>query len=156
MNHKKDISDERKTGSTSGRCHNERWPDSPGVGRREDWRANRRGLFSDTGGFTSGNPVNPLLGRKSTARRNRFRAARPVTVRALRTYSSYRTKTPAPVGIFVPGWKAPFDIRLQIRDNELILNDNGGRSIHFEHLFPVRMASAAANYSGWCAAAWRN
>ncbi|WP_434801245.1 DUF6531 domain-containing protein [Escherichia coli] len=28
-----------------------------------------------------------------------------------RTYSSYRTKTPAPVGVFGPGWKAPSDIR---------------------------------------------
>ncbi len=35
----------------------------------------------------------------------------------------------------VPGWKAPFDIRLQIRDEGLILNDSGGRSIHFEPLF---------------------
>nr|WP_250997759.1 DUF6531 domain-containing protein [Escherichia coli] len=53
-----------------------------------------------------------------------------------RTYSSYRTKTPAPVGIFGPGWKAPSDIRLQIRDDALVLNDNGGRSIHFEPLLP--------------------
>ncbi|HFI9138195.1 TPA: RHS repeat-associated core domain-containing protein, partial [Escherichia coli] len=53
-----------------------------------------------------------------------------------RTYSSYRTKTPAPVGIFGPGWKAPSDIRLQLRDDGLILNDNGGRSIHFEPLLP--------------------
>uniref|UniRef100_UPI001F4A8C6E DUF6531 domain-containing protein n=1 Tax=Escherichia coli TaxID=562 RepID=UPI001F4A8C6E len=29
-----------------------------------------------------------------------------------RTYSSYRTRTPAPVGVFGPGWKAPSDIRL--------------------------------------------
>ncbi len=53
-----------------------------------------------------------------------------------RTYSSYRTKTPAPVGVFGPGWKAPSDIRLQLRDDGLILNDNGGRSIHFEPLLP--------------------
>ncbi|WP_252398468.1 hypothetical protein, partial [Escherichia coli] len=35
-----------------------------------------------------------------------------------------------------PGWKAPSDIRLQLRDDGLILNDNGGRSIHFEPLLP--------------------
>ncbi|HHY6312694.1 TPA: DUF6531 domain-containing protein, partial [Salmonella enterica] len=57
-----------------------------------------------------------------------------------RAYNSYRTKTPAPSGIFGPGWKAPFDIRLQLRDEELILNDNGGRSIHFEPLFPGETA----------------
>ncbi|MGS3941671.1 DUF6531 domain-containing protein, partial [Escherichia coli] len=28
-----------------------------------------------------------------------------------RTYSSYRTKTPAPVGSLGPGWKMPADIR---------------------------------------------
>ncbi|EFK5351400.1 RHS repeat protein, partial [Escherichia coli] len=53
-----------------------------------------------------------------------------------RTYSSYRTKTPAPVGSLGPGWKMPADIRLQLRDNTLILTDNGGRSLYFEHLFP--------------------
>ncbi|EJU0058052.1 RHS repeat-associated core domain-containing protein, partial [Escherichia coli] len=52
------------------------------------------------------------------------------------TYSSYRTKTPAPVGSLGPGWKMPADIRLQLRDNTLILSDNGGRSLYFEHLFP--------------------
>ncbi|EFV9589807.1 hypothetical protein GB923_24885, partial [Shigella sonnei] len=30
----------------------------------------------------------------------------------------------------------PADIRLQLRDNTLILSDNGGRSLYFEHLFP--------------------
>ncbi|MFA8139908.1 DUF6531 domain-containing protein [Escherichia coli] len=88
------------------------------------------------GGFTSGNPVNPLLGAKVQPGETDFALPGPLPFVLSRTYSSYRTKTPAPVGIFGPGWKAPFDIRLQIRDNELILNDNGGRSIHFEHLFP--------------------
>ncbi|HGU5204358.1 TPA: RHS element core protein, partial [Escherichia coli] len=45
-------------------------------------------------------------------------------------------RTPAPVGVFGPGWKAPSDIRLQLRDDALVLNDNGGRSIHFEPLLP--------------------
>ncbi|MDI6014013.1 DUF6531 domain-containing protein [Escherichia coli] len=88
------------------------------------------------GGFTSGNPVNPLLGAKVQPGETDFALPGPLPFVLSRTYSSYRTKTPAPVGIFGPGWKAPFDISLQIRDNELILNDNGGRSIHFEHLFP--------------------
>ncbi|MFA8195395.1 DUF6531 domain-containing protein [Escherichia coli] len=88
------------------------------------------------GGFTSGNPVNPLLGAKVQPGETDFALPGPLPFVLSRTYSSYRTKTPAPVGIFGPGWKAPFDIRLQIGDNELILNDNGGRSIHFEHLFP--------------------
>ncbi|UGS42594.1 RHS element core protein [Pseudocitrobacter corydidari] len=88
------------------------------------------------GGYTSGNPVNPLLGAKVQPGETDFALPGPLPFILSRTYSSYQTKTPSPVGIFGPGWKMPADTRLQIRDNELILNDNGGRSIHFEHLFP--------------------
>ncbi|WP_374761777.1 DUF6531 domain-containing protein, partial [Escherichia coli] len=56
----------------------------------------------------------------------------------------------APVGVFGPGWKAPFDIRLQIRDEGLILNDSGGRSIHFEPLFPGEI-SYSRSESFWLA-----
>ncbi|MCU6176989.1 RHS element core protein [Citrobacter cronae] len=92
------------------------------------------------GGMTSGNPVNPLLGAKVQPGETDFSLPGPLPFVLSRTYSSYRTKTPAPVGILGPGWKAPFDIRLQIRDDELILNDNGGRSIHFNPLFPGESA----------------
>ncbi|EOX8480384.1 RHS element core protein [Salmonella enterica subsp. indica] len=88
------------------------------------------------GGITFGNPVNPLLGAKVLPGETDFALPGPLPFALSRTYNSYQTKTPALVGIFGPGWKVPSDIRLQIRDNELILNDNGGRSIHFEHLFP--------------------
>ncbi|WP_250151969.1 DUF6531 domain-containing protein [Escherichia coli] len=56
-----------------------------------------------------------------------------------------RSSSPAPAvtgqnaragGSLGPGWKMPADIRLQLRDNTLILSDNGGRSLYFEHLFP--------------------
>ncbi|HCD1257302.1 TPA: RHS repeat protein, partial [Citrobacter amalonaticus] len=92
------------------------------------------------GGMTSGNPVNPLLGAKVLPGESDTTLPGPLPFVLSRTYSSYRTKTPAPAGIFGPGWKAPFDIRLQLRDEELILNDNGGRSIHFEHLLPGETA----------------
>ncbi len=52
--------------------------------------------------------------------------------------------------MFGPGWKAPFDIRLQIRDEGLILNDSGGRSIHFEPLFPGEI-SYSRSESFWLA-----
>lgn len=92
------------------------------------------------GDMTSGNPVNPLLGAKVQPGETDFVLPGPLPFVLSRSYSSYRTKTPAPVGVFGPGWKAPFDIRLQIRDKELILNDNGGRSIHFDPLFPGETA----------------
>ncbi|WP_097433174.1 RHS repeat-associated core domain-containing protein [Escherichia coli] len=88
------------------------------------------------GGMTSGNPVNPLLGAKVLPGETDLALPGPLPFILSRTYSSYRTKTPAPVGIFGPGWKAPSDIRLQLHDDGLILNDNGGRSIHFEPLLP--------------------
>ncbi|WP_409934455.1 type VI secretion system tip protein TssI/VgrG, partial [Escherichia coli] len=49
-----------------------------------------------------------------------------------RAYSSYRTRTPAPVGVFGPGWKAPFDIRLQIRDEGLISPDGKRSTIEYD------------------------
>ncbi|EOI1352454.1 RHS element core protein [Citrobacter amalonaticus] len=92
------------------------------------------------GGVTYGPPVNPLLGAKVLPGETDIALPGPLPFMLTRAYSSYRTKTPAPSGIFGPGWKAPFDIRLQLRDEELILNDNGGRSIHFEPLFPGETA----------------
>ncbi|EEC7658598.1 hypothetical protein KV464_000240, partial [Escherichia coli] len=71
------------------------------------------------GGMTSGNPVNPLLGAKVQPGETDLALPDPLPFILSRTYSSYRTKTPAPVGIFGPGWKAPSDIRLQIRDDAL-------------------------------------
>ncbi len=92
------------------------------------------------GGMTSGNPVNPLLGAKVQPGETDIALPGPLPFVLSRTYSSYRTKTPAPVSIFGPGWKASFDIHLQIRGEALILNDNGGRSIHFDPLFPGETA----------------
>ncbi|ABB68405.1 protein rhsA [Shigella boydii 3594-74] len=88
------------------------------------------------GGVTSGHPVNPLLGAKVLPGETGIALPGPLPFILSRTYSSYRTKTPAPVGSLGPGWKMPADIRLQLRDNTLILSDNGGRSLYFEHLFP--------------------
>ncbi|HHH6080116.1 TPA: DUF6531 domain-containing protein, partial [Escherichia coli] len=64
------------------------------------------------GGMTSGNPVNPLLGAKVLPGETDLALPGPLPFILSRTYSSYRTRTPAPVGVFGPGWKAPSDIRL--------------------------------------------
>ncbi|WP_249942292.1 DUF6531 domain-containing protein, partial [Escherichia coli] len=97
-----------------------------------------------------GNPVNPVLGAKVLPGETDIALPGPLPFILSRAYSSYRTRTPAPVGVFGPGWKAPFDIRLQIRDEGLILNDNGGRSIHFEPLFPSEI-SYSRSESLWLA-----
>lgn len=88
------------------------------------------------GGVTSGHPVNPLLGAKVLPGETDIALPGPLPFMLSRSYSSYQTRTPAPLGIFGSGWKAPFDIRLQLRDDALIINDDGGRSIHFEPLLP--------------------
>ncbi|EGO9057269.1 RHS repeat protein [Escherichia coli] len=97
-----------------------------------------------------GNPVNPLLGAKVLPGETDVALPGPLPFILFRAYSSYRTRTPAPVGVFGPGWKAPFDIRLQVHERELILNDNGGRSIHFEPLFPGEI-SYSRSESFWLA-----
>ncbi|EEU3263047.1 RHS repeat protein [Escherichia coli] len=102
------------------------------------------------GGITYTNPVNPLLGAKVLPGETDLALPGPLPFILSRAYSSYRTRTPAPVGVFGPGWKAPFDIRLQIRDEGLILNDSGGRSIHFEPLFPGEI-SYSRSESLWLA-----
>ncbi|HCP4117708.1 TPA: RHS element protein, partial [Escherichia coli] len=102
------------------------------------------------GGITYANPVNPVLGAKVLPGETDLALPGPLPFILSRAYSSYRTRTPAPVGVFGPGWKAPFDIRLQIRDEGLILNDNGGRSIHFEPLFPGEI-SYSRSESFWLA-----
>ncbi|EET7826956.1 RHS repeat protein [Escherichia coli] len=102
------------------------------------------------GGITYANPVNPLLGAKVLPGETDLALPGPLPFILSRAYSSYRSRTPEPVGVFGPGWKAPFDIRLQIRDEGLILNDNGGRSIHFESLFPGEI-SYSRSESLWLA-----
>ncbi|ENF1487587.1 RHS domain-containing protein [Salmonella enterica] len=102
------------------------------------------------GGMTSGEPVNPLLGAKVLPGETDFALPGPLAFILSRAYSSYRTKTPAPSGLFGPGWKMPADMRLQICERALILNDSGGRSIHFEPLSPGEWAYSRSE-SFWLA-----
>ncbi len=93
----------------------------PGCASVPDWRGSCSGALR----VTSGHPVNPLLGAKVLPGETDIALPAPLPFILSRTYSSYRTKTPAPVGSLGPGWKMPADIRLQLRDNTLILSDNG-------------------------------
>jgi len=102
------------------------------------------------GGVTHGSPVNPLLGAKVLPGETDIALPGPLPFVLTRSYNSYQTRTPAPVGLSGPGWKMPADMRLQLRDAELILNDNGGRSIHFEPLFPGE-CSYSRSESFWLA-----
>ncbi|EEB0429602.1 type IV secretion protein Rhs, partial [Salmonella enterica subsp. enterica serovar Oakland] len=97
-----------------------------------------------------GHPVNPLLGAKVLPGETDFALPGPLPFILTRAYSSYRTKTPAPSGLFGPGWKMAADMRLQIRERALILNDSGGRSIHFEPLSPGE-SSYSRSESFWLA-----
>lgn len=97
-----------------------------------------------------GHPVNPLLGAKVLPGETDFALPGPLAFILSRAYSSYRTKTPAPSGLFGPGWKMAADMRLQICERALILNDNGGRSIHFEPLSPGE-SSYSRSESFWLA-----
>ena len=52
------------------------------------------------GGVTSGHPVNPLLGAKVLPGETDIALPGPLPFILSRTYSSYRTRTPAPVGVY--------------------------------------------------------
>ncbi|VTQ53355.1 Cell wall-associated polypeptide CWBP200 [Campylobacter jejuni] len=86
------------------------------------------------GGLIKGNPVNPSLGAKVLPGETDLALPAPAPLVIHRSYSSYRTPTPGPVGLFGPGWQGAFDVSLQVRPRALILNDNGGRSLHFDAL----------------------
>ncbi len=97
-----------------------------------------------------GNPVNPLPGAKVLPGETDIALPGPLSFVLSRSYSSYRTRTPAPVGLCGPGWRLPSDLRLQVRDDGLILNDNGGRSVHFEPLAPGEILYSRSE-SSWLA-----
>ncbi len=107
------------------------------------------------GGVTSGHPVNPLLGAKVLPGETDIALPAPLPFILSRTYSSYRTKTPAPVGSLGPGWKMPADIRLQLRDNTLILSDNGGQALPEElRLSPHRYLATNSPQGPWWLLGW--
>ncbi len=91
-------------------------------------------------------------GCKGAAGRDGHCAARPAAVYSFPRLQQLPDQNTRAGGVFGPGWKAPFDIRLQIRDEGLILNDSGGRSIHFEPLFPGEI-SYSRSESLWLARA---
>jgi len=86
------------------------------------------------GGIKVGSPVNPLLGAKVLSAETDFALPAAVPFILSRSYSSYQTDTPAPVGLLGPGWQLPSGISLLVTKTGLILNDNGGRSLHFNPL----------------------
>jgi YD repeat-containing protein len=88
------------------------------------------------GGMTKGNPVNPALGAKVFPGETDVSLPGPAALIINRSYNSYQTPTPGPVGLFGPGWKGASDVSLQVRPQAVILNDNGGRSLRFDPLSP--------------------
>ncbi len=59
------------------------------------------------GGITYANPVNPVLGAKVLPGETDLALPCPLPFILFRAYSSYRTRTPAPVGCLVPAGKRP-------------------------------------------------
>ena len=86
------------------------------------------------GGVTEGDPVNPVLGAKVLPNEVDVALPGPVPFVISRSYSSYQTPTPAPVGLFGPGWSQAAEVSLLVKADTLILNDDKGRSITFDPL----------------------
>ncbi len=89
------------------------------------------------GGITYANPVNPLLGAKGCRARRTLRC--PARCRlffpALQQLPDQNTRAGGGVWSRL---EAPFDIRLQIRDEGLILNDNAAGAFTLSRCFPAR------------------
>uniref|UniRef100_UPI00300C6437 DUF6531 domain-containing protein n=1 Tax=Citrobacter amalonaticus TaxID=35703 RepID=UPI00300C6437 len=86
------------------------------------------------GGVTEGDPVNPVLGAKVLPGEVDVALPGPMPFVISRSYSSYQTPTPAPVGLFGPGWSQAAEVSLLVKADTLIFNDDKGRSITFDPL----------------------
>ena len=121
-----------------------------GFGRCKNWRAHRRGVLGVSGRDDFGQPGKSAAGAKVLPGETDlalpgplpFILSAPTAATGRRRLHRWAFSAPA---------EAPSDIRLQLRDDGLILNDNGGRSIHFEPLLPGRRCTAAVSQCGWCA-----
>ncbi|XPE63458.1 DUF6531 domain-containing protein [Shigella flexneri] len=88
-------------------------------------------------GDVAGHPVDPLLGAKVLPGETDIALPAPLPlVLSSAPYSSYRTNA-APVGEPRPQLENASDIRLQLRDNTLILSDNSSRA-YLSTCCPVR------------------
>jgi hypothetical protein len=87
-----------------------------------------------------GKPVNYLLGAKVLPGETDVALPGPLPFVVSRSYSSYQTDTPAPIGVLGPGWWLPLEASVLQNDQELLLSDTGGRTIHFAPLAPGEMA----------------
>ncbi|WP_225980320.1 RHS repeat-associated core domain-containing protein [Paracidovorax avenae] len=98
------------------------------------------------GGITEGHPVNPLLGAKVLPGEEDFALPGPLPFALVRSYSSYQSPDPAPVGLLGPGWWLPGEARVAHRPagdaapGALHLHDGRGRRIAFEALAPGEIA----------------
>ncbi len=86
------------------------------------------------GGMAVGNPVNPMLGAKVLTNEMDVALSGDLSFIVSRNYSSYQTKTPAPVGMFGPGWQSQVELSLTVTDSQIILHDTSNRSLYFESL----------------------
>ncbi len=83
------------------------------------------------------NPVNPLLGAKVLPGETDLRCPARCRLFFLALTAATEPDTRAGGGVW-SRLESPLRYPLQIRDEGLILNDSGGRSIHFDPCFPAR------------------
>ncbi len=96
-----------------------------------------------------GQPGKSAAGGEGAARRDGPCAARPLPF-ILRTYSSYRTVTPAPVGVFGPAGKRLLISAYSYAMMHWYSTTTAGGDL-LEPLLPGRRCTAAASQCGWCA-----
>lgn len=103
------------------------------------------------GGMTSGNPVNPLLGAKVLPGETDLALPGPLPFILSRTYSSYRTRTPAPVGGAAPAGKHPSISAYSYAMMHWYSTTTAGGAFTLSRCCRGRRCTAAASQCGWCA-----
>jgi len=102
------------------------------------------------GGVTEGHPVNPLLGAKVLPGEEDFGLPGPLPFTLVRSYSSYQTRHPAPIGLLGPGWWLPGEASVSHAPagdgtpGATFLHDGRGRRIDFDALSPGEIAHSAS------------
>ncbi|MPM08576.1 Protein RhsD [bioreactor metagenome] len=92
------------------------------------------------GGVSEGNPINPILGAKIQSAEVDLQLPGPLPLLVSRSYSSYQTATPAPVGLLGPGWWLLQEMSMYQTPEHLMLADGKGRTIVFDALAPGETA----------------
>ncbi|GHL41605.1 hypothetical protein ECZU28_16000 [Escherichia coli] len=118
----------------------------------KNWRANWRGVLGVSGRDDFGQPGKSAAGAKVLPGETDLALPGPLPFILSRTYSSYRTKTPAPVGILAPAGKRLLISAYRYAMMHWYSTTTADGAFTLSRCCRVRRCTAAASPCGWCVA----